>query len=201
MQNLKTVIFYGISGAGKGTQAELLAKYLELEAPEQHPVLYVETGDLLRGFIQDEGYSNNITKKLMDAGRLLPAFLPLYIWTSVFINEFDGTQHLILDGLARRLSEVTVLDSALSFYNRSDYHVVVLEIPDAVAAQRLRSRGRSDDKDNEAVIPSKIAWYHEQVVPCIAQFEEMGRIVHRIDGTQSIEAIHKEILAKLELVT
>lgn len=201
MQEFKTVIFYGISGAGKGTQAELLAKYLELEAPEQHPSLYIETGQLFRGFVKGEGYSNELTKARVEEGGLLPAFLPIYIWSTTFVEEFNGTQHLILDGLARRIEEVPVLDSALSFYGREDYQIISLEISDETAIERLKNRGRSDDYIDEQAIARKIAWYHKDVQPCIAKFKEMGKTVLRVDGGQSIEDIHKEILAKLGLVS
>lgn len=194
---LITALFYGISGAGKGTQAALLTKYLELEAPENHPVLYIETGEHFRGFIRGEGYTNKRTAEIMDAGELLPAFLPIYLWGSILVNEFDNTQHLLLDGLARRASESPILDSALTFYGRDDYHVFVLDISDEVAAERLRSRGREDDKSSDEVIRNKIEWYRHDVVPAIEEFERMGRNVHHINGEQSIEAIHQEVLSIL----
>jgi adenylate kinase family enzyme len=192
-----TALFYGVSGAGKGTQAELLIKYLELEAPQQSNALYIETGEELRGFIRSEGYSQHLTAEVLSKGKLLPSFMPIYIWTTTLVNQFTGTEHLILDGLARRVMEVPILDAALAFYGRSDYHVFVLDISDEVALDRLRGRARGDDEGNETGMKTKISWYRENVVPCIKAFEEMGRMVHHINGEQSIDAIHRNILAAL----
>ena len=192
-----TAVFYGISGAGKGTQAKLLVKYLELEAVTPNPALYIETGEALRGFIRTEGHTQKLASEFLSKGMLLPSFLPIYLWVSALVEQFSGTEHIILDGTARREAEAYVLDSALAFYDRSDYHVFVLEISDEVALDRLRARARPDDKGNEAGMQSKLAWYKENVVPCIDAFEKMGKAVHRINGDQSIEAIHRDILVAL----
>lgn len=200
-QSPVTALFYGVSGAGKGTQAELLAKYLELEAPNPNRVLYIETGESLRGFIRVEGHTNKLAANYMKQGHLLPGFLPIYIWASILVDQFSGTEHLILDGLARREAEAPILDSALSFYDRKDYHVFVLDISDEEAVDRLRSRGREDDKGNEDGIKNKISWYKENVLPCIESFKKMGRKVHHINGEQSVEDIHQEILRILTAET
>jgi adenylate kinase family enzyme len=192
-----TAVFYGISGAGKGTQAKLLVKYLELEAAAPNPSLYIETGEALRGFIRTEGHTQKLASEFLSKGMLLPSFLPIYLWVSALVEQFTGTEHIILDGTARREAEAYVLDSALAFYGRSEYHVFVLEISDEVALARLRSRARGDDKGNEEGMKSKLLWYKENVVPCIDAFEKMGKAVHRINGDQSIEAIHNDILREL----
>lgn len=199
MQKPITVVFYGISGAGKGTQAEILTKYLELEASEQSSALYIETGEHFRGFVRAQGYTNERTAEVMARGELLPAFLPVYLWASTLIEQFNGTQSLVLDGLARRESEVPILDSALKFYGRDDYHVIVLDVDDDLAKERLENRGRSDDKLDEDAIATKLAWYHDNVEPCISLYRNMGRPVHHVDGAKSIEDIHKEILEILKL--
>jgi adenylate kinase family enzyme len=194
-----SVLFYGLSGSGKGTQAQLLAKYLELEAPEPRTVLYIETGSRLRGFTAVGGYSNSITRSYLDGGKLLPSFMPIHIWTTALVEQFTGAEHLILDGLARREMEVPILNAALDFYGRSDYHVITLDISDEVAAERLRSRGRVDDKDNEENINNKIAWYKENVEPCIAAFGKLGKPVHHLNGERSIEDIQMDVRSALSL--
>lgn len=188
-----TVLFYGLSGSGKGTQAHLLAKYLELEAPEPRTALYIETGARLRGFTRTEGYSSVITRSYLENGKLLPSFMPIHIWTTALVEQFTGAEHLILDGLARREMEVPILNGALSFYGRDDYHVITLDISDDVARERLRSRGRADDTSNEENINNKIAWYKENVEPCIAVFKALGKPVHHIDGERSIEDIQVDV--------
>lgn len=192
-----TALFYGVSGAGKGTQAKLLVKYLELEAVTPAPVIYIETGEALRGFIRTEGYTQQLASEFLEKGKLLPSFLPTYLWVTALVEQFSGREHIVLDGTARRVVEATILDSALEFYGRSNYQVFVLDISDEVALERLRIRARGDDKGNEEGMKNKLTWYKDNVVPCIEAFEKMGRAVHHINGEQSIEAIHADILKAL----
>jgi adenylate kinase len=197
--NPKTVIFYGTSGSGKGTQAKLLASFLELQAPNPMRCVYIETGALLRGFIETTGHTQTKTKEVMDSGGLLPAFLPAYIWSSTLIEQFTGTEHLILDGLARRPSEAPILDEALLFYGRENFDVVVFDLTDESATNRLLSRGRGDDMTDHEAIKRKLAWYKENTEPAIRYFESQGRAVHHIDAEPSIEAIHQEVRKVLNL--
>lgn len=195
----KTVIFYGTSGSGKGTQAQLLARFLELEAKEPMRSVYIETGALLRGFIETTGHTQAKTKEVMNEGGLLPAFLPAYIWSSTLIEQFTGVEHLILDGLARRISEAPILEEALAFYGRNNFEVIVFDLSDESARARLLSRGRGDDMTDEAAITRKLDWYKENTEPAIHYFEQTGHSVYHIDAEPSIEDIHQEVLRALKL--
>ena len=174
-------------------------KHLELEAKEPRPTLYIETGETLRGFVKTDGYTPQIASTYLAKGGLLPSFLPIYLWVDALVEGFSGKEHVVLDGTARRIEEASILDSALQFYDRADYHVFVLDLDDEVALARLRDRARGDDRGNDEGMLSKIAWYREHVVPCIQYFEKNGKRVHHLDGARSIEAIHAEILSILGL--
>lgn len=195
----KTVIFYGTSGSGKGTQAKLLAEFLELRAREPMRCVYVETGALLRGFVGTTGYTQEKTREVMDSGGLLPAFLPAYIWSTTLIEQFTGVEHLILDGLARRESEAPILEEALTFYGRGNFDVVVFDLSDDSARSRLLSRGRGDDMADEDAIAKKLSWYKENTEPAIRYLEKQGHAVHHIDAEPSIDDIHQEVLKVLNL--
>lgn len=190
-----SVILYGISGAGKGTQAHLLKEFLESRGDS---VLYVETGDRLRRFAQSEGHSQTLARNVMDRGGLLPSFLPVHLWTDAFVKEFRGTESLILDGLARRAPEAPILDGALWFYGRGDYHIIEFVLTPETARKRLLERNRGDDATEESM-NRKFSWYAENVVPAIEYFEKAGRPVHRIDAQGSIEDIHAKVLSSLGL--
>lgn len=192
-----TVIFYGVSGSGKGTQAQLLREYLEGRG--KGSVLYIETGDRLRKFIKSDGHTQELTKKIMNEGGLLPSFLPIHVWTIAFIEEFTGKEHLIMDGLARREYEAPTLDSALWFYGRGNYHIIEFTLSYEDARARLLERERGDDVTNQDAIRRKFEWYEETVRPAIEYFEKSGRPVHKIDAAPGIEHIHKEVLEKLGL--
>lgn len=190
-----SVILYGISGSGKGTQAHMLKEYLE---SHDNSVLYIETGDRLRRFAHGGGHTEELTRAMMERGGLLPSFLPVHLWTDALTREFTGSESLILDGLARRAPEAPILDGAMWFYGRGDYHVVEFTLPTEVARTRLLERNRGDDATEES-INRRFAWYGENVLPAIEYFEKAGRQVHRIDANRSIEEIHADVLTCLGL--
>src|SRR4051812_47005173 len=165
----KTFLLFGRSGCGKGTQAKLLIDDLQIKDPE-HRVVYIETGARLREFIQDVGVTAKLTKEVVTSGGLLPSFLPIWIWTDYFVRRHDGTEHMVLDGLSRRLYEAPVLDDALKFYKREKPFVLIINVSREWAKDRLLNRGRSDDKDKD--IESRLDWYEQNVMPTIDYFKK-----------------------------
>lgn len=190
----QTYIFYGRSGSGKGTQAELLIKKLEAS---QDRVVYIETGARLREFIKEVGLTQELTSQVMNAGGLLPSFLPIWIWTHTFVRNLNGKEHLILDGLARRAYEAPILHEALKFYNRSNPVVVVINVSRAWSKERLLARGRVDDKGID--IEKRLDWYESNVLPTIDFYRNNDYYtVLDIDGEQPIEKVHADIMQALK---
>ena len=98
-----TILFFGRSGAGKGTQSDAVISYLE---KTEKPVKYFETGTKFRELLQKGGYTANKIKEILNSGGLLPGFLPITIWTQFFLDNIEtGEEHLVLDGFCRRPEE------------------------------------------------------------------------------------------------
>lgn len=190
-----TVVFFGIQGSGKGTQASLLEDFLVRNSDEN--VLRLEMGERLRGFASGSGESNKRVNAVMSGGGLLPAFIPSHVITSFFLNEFSGREHLLFDGVARRIEQATVLDDALAFYDRIDYDVIQIDLPMEDARARMALRHRDDDA--EVQIQKRFEWYEKETVPALAELKRRGRKVHVIDGRPGIEEIHQEVLRMLGL--
>jgi len=193
----KTFLFFGRSGSGKGTQAALLQDLLKKKDPEKE-VLYVETGSRLRSFAKEKGYVNGLTNNVLTTGGLLPEFMPIWIWTDFFIKNMNGNEHLVLDGLSRRVPEAPVLDGALDFFNRKDRYIILINTSVDWSAQRLMERGRVDDKEEE--IRKRLTWFDENVVPAVEYYRKSPKYTFLdIDGEQSIEKVHEDICKGADL--
>lgn len=194
---LQTVVFYGKAGSGKGTQAQLLKKYLE-ERDKKHPVLYIETGAVFRNFAKEDNFTAQMVKKVLETGGLLPEFLPVWVWTDIFIRNITGTEHIILDGLARNEDEVPVLARAFQFYNRSSVQVVLLQVSDKTALARLSKRERADDSGAE--VKKRLLWFEKNVLPAVLRWKQFPAMrVHDVDSEGSIEDGHRRVLKALHL--
>ncbi|HVU75758.1 MAG TPA: nucleoside monophosphate kinase [Candidatus Paceibacterota bacterium] len=192
-----SVVFFGISGSGKGTQAELLENYLK-EHGGGLGVIRPEMGNLLRTFMQTGTSLAGKTGEIVLSGGLVPSFMPIYMLTGELNARFDGTQHLVLDGTCRRPDQSRAVDDMMKLWGRKDLSVISLDLTPESAKARLVARGRADDAKDEA-IASRFAWYQEQVVPAMDELEKLGWTIHHIDGEPGIDAIHKNILSVLGL--
>ena len=195
--NTKAIIFFGKSGSGKGTQAELLINKIQELDPERK-VIYVETGKLLREFAKGQNFSHKKVFDTLDQGGLLQEFMPINLWSNKMINENTGNEHLVFDGVARRPNEAPVLDSALDFYGVKDKHAILIDVSKEWAIARLLGRGRKDD--NEDDIKARLEWYDEYVKDSLKYYEDNPEYgYHKINGEQTIEQVHTDILQALNL--
>jgi adenylate kinase len=194
MNTPHTFIFIGRSGSGKGTQAELLKTHVESQS--QREVRYIQTGQRFREFIGTNTYTSNLSKEIIANGELMPEFLGVWVWSSIFVENMKGDEHLILDGMPRRLREAQILDSAMEFYNRDMPLVINVHISKEEAEKRLLERGRADDVPEE--IERRLAWFETDVAPVLEYYERDRRYNYiTVDGEQSIEKIHKTITSKI----
>ena len=193
---LQTFIFFGPSGSGKGTQAKLLID--ELKKRDDRQVLYLETGEKVRGFSAEASLTAKKTREIIDQGGLLPEFLPVWLWTEYLVRHVSGDEHMVLDGVSRRPHEAVILDSAMRFYNRENPVIISIDLSDEEAKKRMEGRGRSDD--NKMDINKRLDWYRDNVVKSLEYFKNNPYYKFiTIDGNGSIEEVHKEILERVGL--
>lgn len=171
------LIFLGPPGAGKGTQAKVLA--------DRCSVPHISTGDILRGAVSAETELGLKAKGFMDRGELVPDDLILDMVGSRLDND-DAKSGWILDGFPRNVSQAKFLDVLLEQINHQYDCVVNLDVPDDIIVSRLLERGRSDD--NEEVIRHRLSVYREQTAPLIDFYRERQFLVS-VDGNQPIDDV------------
>ena len=211
------LIFLGAPGAGKGTQAAVVAKQLNL--------VHISSGDLFRAAVKKETELGNMVKGYMEQGKLVPDEITIKIIMER-LGQPDCTSGVIFDGFPRTLEQAKALDEALNGQNKRIDYAVYIEVPDADLLKRLGGRWTCQqcqavyhetasppkkagicDKcggklyqrpdDNEATIKQRLSVYHEQTSPLLDYYRKAGKLL-TIDGTQSIEDVRKDIIKALD---
>lgn len=125
------LIFLGPPGAGKGTQAKMLV--------EDHDVLHISTGDMLREHVAADTDLGRQAKTFMDAGSLVPDAVMIGM-VAERIKGPDAANGWILDGFPRTLPQAEALDESLAESAQGLSHVFSFQVPQGVLIQRLTAR-------------------------------------------------------------
>jgi len=193
----QTFIFIGRSGSGKGTQADLLEEYLKKNDSENRDVYHIITGNFLREFAKGDSHSSKIVGEVLSKGLLMPDFVPVVMWGNFFLNNLKDSEHIITDGMPRKIHEAMMLDGAFKFYGRGKPIVVFIDLSYNSAVERLLLRKRADD--TREAIEERLKFYDAEVKPVIDYYKNNPDYIFlNIDGEPTIEEIHKDIMTKLE---
>ena len=182
----------GPPGAGKGTQAKVVAEHFGVPA--------ISTGDIFRANVSSGTPLGKKAQEYMDAGEYVPDEVT-NLMVRARIDEPDAEPGFLLDGYPRTLAQVEELDGMIAFTGHRLDAVVVLAVDaDEIVArllQRAREEGRADD--TEDVIRRRQEVYAEQTEPLIEVYRTRG-IVHEIDGMGVVEDVTKRIFEALDAV-
>ncbi len=189
-----TVLFFGSQGAGKGTQVKMLMDYLKSKGPAG--IIHIDMGQELRALRDTGTYAGKFTGTVIDAGKRMPDFMPIFLQTKKVVENFTGEEHIIADGLARGREQTMCYDDMMQFFGRGDdFQVVSIELSEASVMERLLARGRNDD--TEEGIKNRLGWYKTDVLPQLEFLKSRGRKIHVIDGEPDTDTIHKNIITAL----
>ena len=186
-------LFIGRSGCGKGTQVDLLIEQLKKQGRN---IFSLETGSKFREFIKGSSYSNKLAKEINDKGELQPMFLALSLWSVDFIENLKGDEDLVLDGMPRKKDQADVLHSVFEFYDYKKPKVIYINVDREWAEEKLLARGRKDDEIEN--IKRKMNWFDIDVLPVLDFYKNHGGYEFlEINGEQTIEEVHQEIVEKI----
>lgn len=189
----KAIVFFGRSGCGKGTQAKLLVDFLKGKGRK---VFYIETGSAFRELVKGDNLTSKNIQNIIENGHLIPVFLPIWVWTDFMIKNFSGNEDMVLDGVCRRKEEAIALESAFDFYRIEKPNIILINVSKEWSYTRMLERKRVDDTPEK--IQNRLNWYERDVVPSIEYFRNKpGFNFIEINGEQSVEDVHKEIIKKL----
>ena len=180
----------GPPGAGKGTQAKVVAEHFGVPA--------ISTGDIFR-FNVSEGTDLGVqAKQYMDAGEYVPDEIT-NLMVRNRIDERDAEPGFLLDGYPRTLSQVEELDGMIKFTGHELDAVVVLTVDSEELVQRLLARAETDGRsdDTEDVIRRRQEVYAEQTEPLIDVYRDRNLLIE-VDGMGEVDEVTERIFAALE---
>ena len=195
--DIKTVIFIGPQGSGKGTQIEKLK--MLLESRDRRRVVDIQTGRRFRALAAtQETFAEDKIAATLGAGVLQPDFMVTILWGKAMMDQLDDKSHLLIDGFPRTVGQIPDIEDAFKFFERGPVSVINLETPEEVVRARMQSRARADDTDTS--IKERLRWYREDTLPVIAYYRTQTHVtVYDIVGTGSIDEVHKQIVEALQI--
>ncbi len=186
---MSRLLLIGPPGAGKGTQAEILASTFGIPA--------ISTGDIFRANVKNQTELGLKVKAIMDAGEYVPDEITNAIVANR-LTEADAEAGFLLDGYPRTPDQVRELDKVLAADGKAlDVVVQIVADTDEVVARllkRAQEQGRTDD--TEEVIRHRMAVYAEQTAPLIDVYEARDLVV-TVDGLGQVNEVTSRILDAL----
>lgn len=207
------LILLGPPGAGKGTQAEILSKRLDVDT--------ISTGAILRGAIREGTELGCTASQYINEGKLVPDDVVVKI-VKERLSQEDCKKGFILDGFPRTVAQAEALDEAGIKIDK----VLLLDVADDIIVERLSGRREcakcatpyhtvykpspagdmcpcggkliQRDDDNEQTVKNRIKVYHNQTEPIKEYYKKKGVLVSA-DGCSSVENTTEAVFKALGL--
>lgn len=206
------IIMLGAPGAGKGTQAKMIA--------EKYGLPHISTGDIFRANIKNGTELGKEAKEYMDKGLLVPDELTVRLLLDRVAQD-DCKNGYVLDGFPRTIPQAEVLDEKLSELGEKVDYAINVDVPDENIVNRMSGRraclscgatyhivsippkkeGICDvcgselvlrDDDKPETVQNRLKVYHDQTQPLINFYEKKG-VLRSVDGTLPMEEVFTAI--------
>lgn len=211
------IVMLGAPGAGKGTQANMIA--------EKYNIPHISTGDIFRANIKNGTELGKEAKGYMDKGLLVPDELTVKLLLDRVAQD-DCKNGYVLDGFPRTIPQAEVLDSELTKNSEKIDFAVNVDVPDENIIHRMGGRraclkcgatyhveyvppkkeGICDvcgselvlrDDDKPETVKNRLKVYHDQTQPLIEYYTKK-KVLHSVDGTQDMKKVFADITAILD---
>jgi adenylate kinase len=180
------LLLIGAPGAGKGTQAELLA--------ERFGITHISSGDLLRQHVKDQTSLGQKIKSYVDNGDLVPHGVVMDMLRKPVVAAAKAGGY-VLDGFPRTVEQAKASFPTAHALGIEVQAAVHLDVPREELVRRLLSRQRGSD-DTKEVIEHRLHVYLERTVPLLEYYADR-EWMFAVDGAQPRDAVHEQIVARL----
>lgn len=213
----KYIVLLGPPGAGKGTQAAVVARKLKLA--------HISSGNLFRENVDNRTDLGLKAQRFIDSGQLVPDDLTIAM-VKERIARPDCTDGAILDGFPRTVDQAAALDDLLMQNQEKIEKVIFINVPEQVLVERLSGRWLCESEkhvyhlkfnppkvagicdvdgsplhqrhdDERKTVERRIHEYQDKTAPLIEYYRQAGKLAE-VDGTLEIELVSKEIIRNTE---
>ena len=207
------IIMLGAPGAGKGTQAKMIA--------DKYQISHISTGDIFRANIKNGTELGKKAKEYMDQGLLVPDELVVDLVVDRLAQE-DCANGCVLDGFPRTIPQAEALDAALAAKGEAIDYAIDVDVPDENIINRMSGRRacvacgatyhivhiptkvegvcdrggeglilREDDKPE--TVKKRLDVYHAQTQPLIDYYTAKN-VLKSVDGTVDMNEVFQAIV-------
>lgn len=216
---LMYIILLGAPGAGKGTQAKIIA--------DKYGIPQISTGDMLREAVAKGTELGKKAKEFMSQGKLVPDDVVIGIIRER-LRQKDCEKGFILDGFPRTIAQAEALDRIMNEIGKKIDAVININVPEEEVVKRIVNRrvcrkcgaiyhliydppkrkGFCDkcggelyqrDDDKEEIVRERFRVYQKNTEPLVDYYRKRG-ILHDVDGTKDIEKVNSEVLGILRRI-
>jgi adenylate kinase len=186
------ILLLGPQGSGKGTQAKKIS--------EAYEIPHIATGDMFRAAVAAGSELGRRVEPLLKAGVMVPNDVTIALIRDR-LAEDDAQNGFVLDGFPRNIEQAEALDAMLEEIDRPLSAVLLLELSDDTARERLGKRavleGRADDQPD--AIERRLRDYHEKTEQVVDHYLTTGKLV-KMHAERPIDEVWAEIEDTLEQV-
>jgi adenylate kinase len=190
------LILLGPPGAGKGTQAQVLA--------DKHGLVQLSTGDMLRAAVKAGSEIGKKAEAVMKSGGLVSDEIVIGIIADR-IDQPDCAKGFILDGFPRTLKQADALGALLDSKGKSLDAVIEIKVDDTILVSRIETRARETlaaggtvrADDNAEALKTRLMAYYRETAPLIGYYYA-NRTLQTVDGMAPINEVSAQIEAILK---
>jgi adenylate kinase len=184
------LLLIGAPGAGKGTQAERIAK--------QFGLVHISSGDLLRQHVAKESAIGNTAKAYMARGDLVPDSLVLDMLRKPVVAAAKAGGY-VLDGFPRNVEQAKAAYGVAKDLGVSVQLAVYLEVAREALIERIVERGKTSGRadDTREVVERRLAVYEESTWPLLDYYREREQLI-QVNGDRPVDEVTWSVVVQLQ---